>query len=751
MKKLNHRLFFFVGFTSLLTSILLVWFKLNHFLYAGLDGNLFQFTIDTYLHHTQPFSLDAINIFQGLGSPLIQMNAWLNPGYLVFLISNPEIARISSAAIFLSVYCFSTYYLSRTFGLSTLSAIIACQLAVIAFPPFQYNLGLGIQFVLNPGVSYHIALITLILCIVIRTSSYSARKVLINACSIAAIYSYSIYCDPLWTVVISTAFVIPFIISLFASGGPYAFWVRTLTLFISGFLLYCLGVFHFAFSIAGFTARQYFQPEVFGEVQTGKFVSILFQSQKVGLYYWFLLCGWIFGLIFTIGRQRLLATICLIYMLFIFSMGAAYLFLQINWTFPVPMYFEQSVYHLYIVGAVGGWVSLLSYYKHLALQLQSYVVSKLNLKSIYFWMTSIIKGICPSITSIRRYLKVKLVFNWISILVIPAGIFYFSLNLPNSWYEIYREKPPINTGLIPFIRQEVGLDSGQPFRGAITMPLPKLTPTYAPYEQMRILYTLWINKIPTLEIYSQMVPPPYFYFISRLLMSRSDPIGRNGLAITTLNLPALQILGTRFILSRENINERNTSLRKTSMDEQGNNWHLYELSNPNTGNYYSINTYYSLDARESIELMRQNNFNFEKDAIVTERINTTLSPTKKTGFAFQDGGIRIWAKSDGYSLMILPVQYSRCWEFSNEIEAEIKRVNLTLTGILFYKNIETTLRRKPDFFSSQCRIEDIRDLTLLKFKPEATRPYLGQHPYAIKSFDNMYPQLIEVLGELLPQ
>jgi hypothetical protein len=374
----NRWIFVLLGFAGLLLSVSLVWYKFHHFFYAGLDGGLFQFTIETFLHHTRPFSVNAINIFQGLGSPLIQMNVWLNPGYLVFSVFDPEMARVVSTVIFLCVYCFSTYFLARSLGFSTLSAVIAGQLAAFVFPPFQYSAGFGIQFVLNPGVTYHIALLTLILCVVIRISSYSVRNVLINACAITALYAYSVYCDPLWTVVISVAFVIPFAISLFANGEPSAFRARILSLAIAALLLYCLGIFHYVFSVAGFTARQYFQVEVFGEVQTGKFVSILFQSQKAGFIYWLLLCGWVFGLVFAAGKQRLIALTCLIYMLFMFGMGAVYLFLDINWNFPVPMYFEQSVYHLYIVGAVGGWACLLSYYKELILWLQRLVGPGLN-------------------------------------------------------------------------------------------------------------------------------------------------------------------------------------------------------------------------------------------------------------------------------------------------------------------------------------------------------------------------------------
>jgi len=751
----NHRLLVLLGFSGLLLSVLLVWSKFSHFLYAGLDGNLFQFTIETFLQHTQPFSVNAINIFQGLGSPLIQMNVWLNPGYLVFSLFNAEVARVASAAIFLFAYSFSTFFLARALGLSTLSAIIAGQLAAIVFPPFQYSVGLGIQFVLNPGVTYHIALLTFILCIVLRISSPSWITVIANACAIAALYAYSVYCDPLWTVVISVAFIIPFAICIFANGNSSALRGRVLSLALAAFLLYGLGIFHYIFSIAGFTARQYFQAEVFGEVQTGRFVSVLFQSQRAGFIYWLLFCGWIFGLIFAAGKRRLFALICLIYMLCIFGLGASYLFLNINWNYPVPIYFEQSIFHLYIVGAVGGWVSLISYYKALILGLHTLICSTIRRFTSHINPAPIIKHNWSAICSIVERIDVASTMKWAAVLIIPAIIFCYFLKPPPSWRAIYREKPPHDIGFVQYLQQEVGITSNQPFRGSVVLPSLSLSNSQkenfiSPYERIRILHTLWKQGIPTMEIYGQMVPPPYYYFVSRLLNSSTEPIGRNGVGVSVLNLPALQILGIKFIASERSITSTDAILRKINKTTDGATWHLYELRNPNTGNYAPSRIYVSTNARESIEKMRLPEFNFEKDAVVSEKIALPLVPTRNTGFSFQDGHIHVWGESDGYSLMVLPVQYSKCLGFSEQDKAQIRRVNLTLTGVLFYKKIDASIRQNISFFSSECKLEDIRDLKLLKFDPEKTRSFPGQQPYAITELKDMKRQFTELLGEFLP-
>ena len=280
-----------------------------------------------------------------------------------------------------------------------------------------------------------------------------------------------------------------------------------------------------------------------GETQSPFNVSILFQSRAALLTYWILACGWIFGVIFTRGRQRLLAAVCILYALCLLVLGIAYLLFDIVWTLPLPRYFEQSVYHIFILGAAIGWFALLAQYRTLLLATIK-TVKAFRLPSAAF-------------------------FTWPAVLTVPVIVLYYLIAVVPYRHGTYVEPPAPDTGFISYLRSSIGMDPGENFRGSVSLPFGDSAKTSFSYKTyfykswIPLLVGLWEADIPTLEVYGT-VSPPLFYFTSRLLSRPDDHFWRNGFTVTKLSFSILQAVGVRYIVYPLPIDSLGVVLRQQS-------------------------------------------------------------------------------------------------------------------------------------------------------------------------------------------
>ena len=240
--KHTNLLLIVAGYLSLFVVAALVWTSLNHVLYAGTDGRLFQHLFSSEFRYTSPFDTSSINILQGAGALYSPLSIWANPGYLIFGLLDPQWARVVSACYFVAVYCLATFALARTIGVGIVPAIIAGQAAMLAFPPFQIEAGLDILFVLNPGFSYSFSLLTFALCFLIRTTSLS--NVVPNALAITLLFSYSVACDPGWTILSSISLGVAVAAYVVCSGSSRTLFAAHLCwrLFVRSYISLAFGI-----------------------------------------------------------------------------------------------------------------------------------------------------------------------------------------------------------------------------------------------------------------------------------------------------------------------------------------------------------------------------------------------------------------------------------------------------------------------------------------------------------------------------
>ena len=106
---------------------------------------------------------------------------------------------------------------------------------------------------------------------------------------------------------------------------------------------------------------------------------------------------------------------------------------------------------------------------------------------------------------------------------------------------------------------------------------------------------------------------------------------------------------------------------------------------------------------------------------------------------FERGAIRVQAESRGHSLLLLPVQYSRCLVPSDPVTARLLPANLVQTAVLFQGSIDFRIYLEYGLFRPGCRKQDLADLAELGIVDDkgAGLPWAQLHPYAISTFADL--------------
>jgi hypothetical protein len=79
------------------------------------------------------------------------------------------------------------------------------------------------------------------------------------------------------------------------------------------------------------------------------------------------------------------------------------------------------------------------------------------------------------------------------------------------------------------------------------------------------------------------------------------------------------------------------------------------------------------------------------------------------------GGLHFSGRSDGTSLVVLPLQYSNCLRVHDN-RARLVRANFIMTGIIFSEAIDSDISFDYGIFSPGCRRGDFADMKQLGIK-----------------------------------
>src|SRR5262249_23643412 len=292
----------------------------------------------------------------GLGSELLPINVWINPTYWPFAVLEKAQAANIAAAIALGFFAVACYAMTRCFDVPIVPSVIAAQLSIVLFAPLLFLFELSTVFSLMVGNAVVYAPYMVALGLLARLEPGSWRSFALITAGIFALLFYSVCCDPLWSVVCCTSWVLPFAIVALSPMRSKAVPIRCAALACCLLLLAVSGAAEYLLTLTLSTARLQF-PAVGDRVRLPDFsASTLFYSPYMKYFYLAWMPGWLLGLWTLRGRARVLVVAGIVSCAALLSEILVYLLLEdAPWSFPLPQYAEQSLFSLFLVSAVAGY------------------------------------------------------------------------------------------------------------------------------------------------------------------------------------------------------------------------------------------------------------------------------------------------------------------------------------------------------------------------------------------------------------
>jgi hypothetical protein len=324
----------------------------------------------------------------------------------------------------------------------------------------------------------------------------------------------------------------------------------------------------------------------------------------------------------------------------------------------------------------------------------------------------------------------------LALLLLPWGV-VFALHRPYANVTFHQQNPfpwpPRETSMTRLLRSEIGLNEGQPFRGRVAniagtefeshyawVPLVSQhnydgAIAYNTGNDHRY-YGLWYFDIPTLIADNQFSSPFLHVVNSRLLSDPSQKHVRQLTTITRFEPRLLASLGVRFVITGRPLPNHTPYHRLAVIPEHPDQWtlYLYELPDANVAGRWAVNP-------EKVETTRQAMLRMidpagEYDAAVYESLPKQLVVGSSSRIRVFRDRLVIEAESPGTSLLVLPVEFSHCFDVnvSGPAHARYLRANINQGAFLFSGSLRAEMRYRYAPWHFSCRFRDIEDARRLK-------------------------------------
>jgi hypothetical protein len=715
--------------------------------YLGADGKLAQATILAAFRFGRWLEVTNVSPVAGVGSQLLPMNVWLNPSYWPFAFVDKEIAADASAVIALSIFAIGCYVMARCFDVPVVPSLLAAQASIALFAPSAMFLQLSTVFCLTVGHAVVYAPYMIALGLLGRLEPGSWRAFAIITVGIAAALFYSIACDPLWSMICGFAWAAPFAVVTFASLHPRTVLVRCAALGAFFVLLLVSGWATYLYTISQYTARVQFSESLDRVRAPDINLSVLYYSPYVKYFYFACAAGWVMGLLTLRGRPRIFVLAGLVAAGALLIYDVIYLLpLKVAWRLPLPVYIEHSLFALFTATAAAGYWGLLARGAWAGRWLVTRLMRRGGLNVPHL----------PEATGVPAPTRVRYAAIGLSILVaaaIPVAVANWALTRGPAYAEYYHDNWSDEPELQQFLVDSVGQAVDRPYRGSIHF-WGFADPT------IYTIMTLWTRNIHTVEEYSQLVTPPAGYFLYALFLKS---VNLNWFVPMPSVSPetfwnTLQLFGTRYFVTDD---ERRTFANPDKFGrlvatlprrpiaqfrQPPGNWFVFELPNPNVGDYSPTDVTTARTGAETVEILNRPDFDFRRQVVLETKPDQPLVPAREIRLSRIRGGLHVTGRSDGTSLVILPQQFSHCLR-ARDARVRFVRANLMMAGMIFSGAIDTDIRFDYGLFSPACRRADLADLKQLDLKVDLRSEHLaGDRPFL--NWGNIWPRLRSAFSTL---
>jgi hypothetical protein len=702
---------------------------------GGVDNDNFNHWIKVnFAFGGNAVDTSVLSPFQGMAGLPQPLAVRLHLPYLLaYLVDpchmNPVVTVV--CAFFMSV---AIFVFAVALGARPITAVIAGQIAAVGlFPPLWVFLLPWTKFwtvdlfSFLPGFAFPVILGILFLSLFMFLGSGSSRTNLFVAVSMIFVFLYSSLVDPLYTAMFWIYIGWSCVGVLLSSPDRRQLMWRLGSATAAIVICLGLGVFHFYYALFKNAARSVFPNELYVEVQQWDRLTGMFSHGGGSLVASFLLVASCYYLITRgQGTVRGIAIATILYFVAMIGVSAAYVYSGIKWHLPLPVYLEVTAAPAYLVCIIlaaqmwvqrngGNWL-VGSYcrkpWPHMV------AATAVPLVAVLIYGAFVV--VSPRLTAAPDLLVQKEPGGVVSRILVPM------LSLQGDG----RFRGSVATlAVIPGgeILRRAGVPEDAPF----TKDFINFRGQYLrSFDPMLYMTGLWEMGVPTLEDNNHLVTPPFYYLYSRCLSRPQDFQSRNWTLCTQANPNLMAVLGAGVILAdREMIDPRLTRIAE-QRNTDGIPLLVYKITDPNLGDYSPTEILRLDSAPEIVAEMSKADFPFRNKAIVSpDESLPELIAAERGELFFDRGGFRVRATSKGWSLIVLPVQFSNSLEVTATTGSEadklrLLRVNLLQTGLLFRGDIHVKIAHRFGIFRGvDGRLADIRDWTDLGIEEDGAINY----------------------------
>lgn len=225
------------------------------------------------------------------------------------------------------------------------------------------------------------------------------------------------------------------------------------------------------------------------------------------------------------------------------------------------------------------------------------------------------------------------------------------------------------------------------------------------------------DRIPLLNDYSHNMTPYAYKFYEAFFFDSAITQRRNHFIFSMKNLDLYSLLGVRFFVAKSGGSWQNVVSSQSSVIASSraiNDESIIELKNVNVGNYSPTTVFIANTMAETFRIMRLNDFSASTDVVLMRDLDAKLVPVNKSRLTIINGDLLVEAESNGVSLIILPLEFSSCLNFSQNSDSSYflgaQLADGLLTAVVFDKNLDLNIKFRSGLFgNSGCRLEDLQN------------------------------------------
>ena len=220
-------------------------------------------------------------------------------------------------------------------------------------------------------------------------------------------------------------------------------------------------------------------------------------------------------------------------------------------------------------------------------------------------------------------------------------------------------------------------------------------------------HSLLSNNIPVLFDVNRFISPGTVSTMNFYLSEDTHYKQAQFLYPSKIDIKWMQFFGIRYLITFKNLSDDYILLNSQLINNKI--IYLYEIKDVNIGNYSPTNQHVSNKLKDSLDIMGKPSFDFKRDFVVSSKINNLLLPAYNTSLTYSKGKIKIASSSTGYSVLVLPFEFSNCLRIHDENNnVSIFKVNNHQIGIFFKEKLNSIIELNLSFIGyDRCRLRDI--------------------------------------------